>query len=228
MSESAEDGLDLAAVRQRFLETEEKLRELAEAAVNLKTGSVQLKRARMGVLDASKVLEETTRTFAEYLIGLAELSRRLSAVTAFVEEADPAAVLRGLEGIESRLAEVESELGGRLARAEASLAAADRASRQSLEQGIASSGGRIEKSIDSLEAALGERIVRATEAVAAVERSVEERLEGARAATLEALEEGAAAARLERRRLRRLIWLMIALELLALGGLVLHFVRGAL
>ena len=276
MSEETENGLDLAAVRERFLEAEEKLRELAEAAVNLKTGSVQLKRARMGVVDASKVLEETTGTFAEYLSELAGFSERLSRATDFVEQIEPTATLKAVRELDGRLkvvlpeleghvAEVRTELGGELAETrgelgallsaaerelggrlggareelggeldrtraelsgrldavEASLTAADRESREAIERGIIASADRLGESIDTLEAALSERVRAATEALAEAERSLDQRLDRADEAMRAVLAEEAAAGRQERRRLRLLIWLLIALEVLVLAGLAL-------
>ena len=110
-----EDNLDLPQVRERFLEAEERLRELAQSAVNLSRMSVQLKEARLGVADASQVLRETGDQLASFIEVLSSLSGELSSTVKWIESSSPAALLAKFEEVETNLTEsgarVEEILG---------------------------------------------------------------------------------------------------------------------
>lgn len=165
-----EDNLGLTEVRERFLEAEERLRELAQSAVNLSRMSLQLKEARMGVMDASQVLRETGEMLAAFIETLSKLSEELAGTVQWIEKSNPRALLERFDQVETGLSESAGRIEEGLEAVRTSVATdvsalgTDLAStREALLASQAELGVELAKEWESLEASASERERRVVE-----------------------------------------------------------------
>lgn len=104
------DAVDLAALKQQFMEAEQRLRELAQGAVELTRASVMLKKARMGIRDGAEGLRQLSERLSEYIDSMAELTRTLARTSAAIESLDTGETRQRLERIEERMVAIHDVL----------------------------------------------------------------------------------------------------------------------
>lgn len=104
------DSVDLATLKQQFMEAEQRLRELAQGAVELTRASVMLKKARMGIRDGAEGLRQLSERLSEYIDSMAELTRTLARTSAVIEEQDTGETRQRLERIEERMVAIHDVL----------------------------------------------------------------------------------------------------------------------
>lgn len=85
MTDRSEEGLGLAEVKERFLQAERHLRDLAAAAEELQASSGRLDEAHDG-------LDEAAQKLTEYIGRLAEVTAQLAAATEAIQRTDPAEI----------------------------------------------------------------------------------------------------------------------------------------
>ncbi len=98
MVEQKDDSLDLEEVRARFTEAEQRLRDIADSAAQLRSESEQLAEARASAVEAAN----TVRSLAQTLEGLAT---QLRETTEVVRRTDPAGVIAAVNEHRSEMAD---------------------------------------------------------------------------------------------------------------------------
>jgi len=104
VTDNHDESLSLAAVKQRFLESEEKLIEIAEATKQISETSTLLNSSLKSILEGAESLSGTADELTKYIAALSDISGKLAQATEAIQRnIDPALTQKRLDNLKESI-----------------------------------------------------------------------------------------------------------------------------